>query len=456
MAAPRDVFIVCNNVDDMGGLQRWAHHMARLLAARGDRVTLVGITRGGEPYHHRRDGSYAVEVLHGEWRPPTLAWRPGSLRRRLNAVARAQDLWRRAAQRRGAARLSELFAGARPGAVVIVAQVWAMEWVRLACTSGLRVIGMSHESYAATRRSSRYRRVREHFAGADRLLVLTAEDADAWARDGMTNVDYVPNPLHVTPRVYPTLDLPVVACVGRLSYEKGVDLMLEAWELVAAAHPGWRLHVYGNGPDEDELRARAAAAGLSGSVEFRGVVDDVEDALVEASVFALPSRDEGFPMSVLEAMAYGLPSVAFDCAPGVRALLGDEEGGLLVGPGDTAAFAAALGRLIEDADLRRALGGEARASVQRFRPEAVLARWDRLFDLLHRDLPGHDVPGRELPDRDLPGRDVARPTQARPEALPGGPPRRDRPQVPKETVPDAAPGPVAGREAEPALEGDSF
>ncbi|NEA25550.1 glycosyltransferase, partial [Actinomadura bangladeshensis] len=316
---------------------------------------------------------------------PAMAWRPTRPLDRLNAVARGRELRRAAAQRRGAARLSELFAAAEPGSVVIVAQVWAMEWVRLADTSGLRVVAMSHESYKATRRSTRYRRVKEHYKDADRMLVLTAEDADAWARDGMTNADHIPNPLHVTPTVHPTLDLPVVACVGRLSYEKGVDLMLEAWERISARHPQWRLHIYGSGPDEADLRAQAAM--MAGSVEFRGVVADVEEALVEASVFALPSRAEGFPMSVLEAMAYGLPTVAFDCAPGVRTLIEDDRGGILVKPGDTAAFAAALERLIDDPDLRRALGAEARASVLRFHPDAVLARWDRLFDLLHRELP---------------------------------------------------------------------
>ncbi|XRQ16173.1 glycosyltransferase [Actinomadura welshii] len=434
MADSRDVFIVCNNADEMGGLQRWAHHMARLLAGRGDRVTLVGITGGREPHHHGRDGSYAVEVLHGEWRPPAMAWRPGRLRERLDVAARGRDLWRSALQRRGAARLSELFAAARPGAVVIAAQVWAMEWVRLADTSGLRVVGMSHESFAATRGSSRYRRVREHYAGVDRFLVLTEEDADAWARDGMTNVDHIPNALHVTPGVHPTLDLPAVACVGRLSHEKGVDLLLEAWERLIARRPGWRLHVYGGGPEEARLRGRARAAGLSGSVEFRGVVDDVEEALVEASVFALPSRAEGFPMSVLEAMAYGLPTVAFDCAPGVRALLGDGRGGVLVGPGDTAAFARELERLIDDAELRRELGEGARASVTRFRPDAVLARWDRLFDLLHRDLPPA-VPGDAVPGDAAAGDAAVR-----------------RPVRPVAHVP----GPVAGRETEPALGGDSF
>ncbi|MFD0905024.1 glycosyltransferase, partial [Actinomadura sediminis] len=328
---------------------------------------------------------------------------------RLDPAARARDAWRRAGQRRGAGRLSRLLAAARPGAVVIVAQVWAMEWVRLADTSGLRVVGMTHESFEATRRSSRYGRVREHYAHADRLLALTAEDADAWARAGMTNAGHIPNPLHVEPAVYPTLDLPAVACVGRLSDEKGVDLLLEAWARARERRPGWRLHVYGTGPDEDALRRRAAAAGLADSVEFRGVVADVEDALVEVSIFALPSRAEGFPMSVLEAMAYGLPTVAFDCAPGVRALLaeaspGDGRSGLLVPPGDTAAFAEALGRLMDDPELCRELGENARASVRRFRPEAVLTRWDRLFDLLHRDVPavpaGEPAPaGRTAPAR---------------------------------------------------------
>jgi hypothetical protein len=95
----------------------------------------------------------------------------------------------RATVRRGAARLSALFRTAAPGGIVIAAQVWAMEWVACADTAGMPVIGMSHESYAATRQSSRYRRVKRYFAQAD---------ADAWAFD-MSNAAAMPNPLHVEP-----------------------------------------------------------------------------------------------------------------------------------------------------------------------------------------------------------------------------------------------------------------
>lgn len=262
VAVPRDVFIVCNNTDAMGGLQRWAHHLAGLLASRGAKVTLVGVTHAPERHRHQRGGSYSVVALHDAWHPPALAWRPGSVRQRMNVRARARDLWRTAAMRQGAARLSSLFGAARPGAVVIVAQVWAMEWVRHADTTGLKIVGMSHESYRATRRSTRYARVREHYACADRFLALTAEDADAWARAGMSNADHMPNPLHVLPGPAAPLDAPVVACVGRLAHEKGVDLLLEAWEEVAARHPRWRLRVYGDGPEEAALIDRAEAAGL--------------------------------------------------------------------------------------------------------------------------------------------------------------------------------------------------
>jgi glycosyltransferase involved in cell wall biosynthesis len=384
VAEARDVFIVCNNIEELGGLQRWAHHLAGLLSGRGHRVTLIGVTDALERHDYGADPAYERVVLHQHWRPPSMKWRPRTPWARLNLPARSRDLWRTAALRQGAARLTELFATARPGGVVIAAQVWAMEWVDAADTSGLKVVGMSHESYRATKRTSRYARVKEHFAGVDRLLALTAEDADAWARAGMSNAGEMPNSLHVSPRRHPTLTNPVVTCVGRLSHEKGVDLALEAWARLAGRHPRWRLRVYGSGPQERRLQELADTLGISDVVEFRGATPDIETAFAETSIFALPSREEGFPMSVLEAMAYGVPTVAFDCAPGVRELLRDGHDALLVWPGDITGFAAALDRLILHEALRRELGRNARESVRRFDPERVLDRWEQLFSLLHR------------------------------------------------------------------------
>lgn len=366
----RDIFIVCNNFEELGGLQRWVHHAGHLFAERGHRVHVIGVTHASDPHDYGRDLPYDLAVLHSSPVP-----------RRGRGL---RGLYRRAVQRRGAARLSPLFRAAPPGSVIIVAQVWAMEWVALADTAGLPVIGMSHESYQATKGSSRYARVKRYFADVHRFLVLSTEDADAWARDQMSNADVMPNPLHVTPSRYPDLSAPVVELLGRLSFEKGQDMMLEAWAEVTGRFPDWRLRLYGSGPDEEALRRQAGELGISGTVEFRGTTADVEGALNEASIFALPSRVEGFPMSVMEAMAYGLPTVAFDCAPGVRELITDESDGLLVQPGNTTEFAEALARLMSDEGLRAKLGRQARTSVRRFSADVVMDRWERMFDLVDR------------------------------------------------------------------------
>jgi glycosyltransferase involved in cell wall biosynthesis len=369
VAETRDIFIVCNNVEELGGLQRWAHHIARLFSERGHRVHLVGVTHADRSHDYGQDPPYAVTVLH-ERRPPGRRGRVSRLRHR-------------AAVRRGAARLSALFRTARPGGVVIAAQVWAMEWVARADTAGMPVIGMSHESYAATRGSSRYRRVKRYFAGADLLLALTGADADAWAFDDMSNAAAMPNPVHVTPASFSPRTEPVVVRLGRLSFEKGQDMLLEAWAEVASRHPSWRLRLYGTGPEEDALRRRASELGLDASVEFPGATSDLESALTGASVFALSSREEGFPMAIIEAMAYGLPTVAFDCAPGVRELLTDGHDGLIVTPGNTVEFAAALDRLMDDEGLRDSLGEAARESVRRYAPDAIIDRWERQFVLVN-------------------------------------------------------------------------
>jgi glycosyltransferase involved in cell wall biosynthesis len=381
----RDVFIVCNNFEELGGVQRWVHNIARLFAARGHRVRLIGITHAEElasalPYER----PYETTVLHDI--SPGMA----SQVNRLNLAGRIRRRRRQATVGRGVARLSEPFRAARPGGIVIVAQVWAMEWVAQADTAGLRVIGMSHESYAATRASSRYARVMRFYADADRMLVLTDQDAAAWARAGMTNVEALPNPLPVTPDLPARLTEPVVVALGRLSFEKGLDMLLATWAEVTASGSGsgWRLRLYGSGEEEQELRDQAASLGIAGCVEFAGPAADPGAALSQASVLALSSRAEGFPMAVLEAMACGVPCVAFDCAPGIRELIKDScdgpPNGIVVPLGNTREFAAALSLLIADERLRRELGANGRRSVRRFDPGTIVDRWESLFAFLYR------------------------------------------------------------------------
>jgi glycosyltransferase involved in cell wall biosynthesis len=286
--------------------------------------------------------------------------------------------------RERAEKLTALFRAARPGAVVIVTQVWAMEWATLADTVGAMVIGMSHESYDATRKSTRYARVKRFYRDVDRMLALTREDADLWIGQGLNNVGFMPNPLPFMPgKPSPRTDKTVIS-MGRLTDEKGIDLLLEAWSEAAPRHPDWTLRIYGSGEDEELLRKQCTALGLDASVVWMGRTDDVPGALRSGSVFVQSSRGEGFPLALMEAMAMALPCAAFDCAPGVREIVHDGEDGLLAAPGNTSELARRLGDLMSDQSLRDRLGGTARVAIQRYSPDETVRRWEDLFAFLER------------------------------------------------------------------------
>ncbi|MFI6316415.1 glycosyltransferase [Nonomuraea sp. NPDC050556] len=376
----KDLFLVCNTYETLGGVQTWVHYMARLFTQRGHRVHLIGVRHPKLMHDHGDAFPYETTVLHQRY--PAGQWEPDGVLERLSRRERRlrEERWK------GVERLAAILEQGRPGGVVIVAEVWAMEWVRRALPAHLKVIGMVHESYDACRLAGRYERVMHHFADAHRFLALTREDADAFARDGMGNADFVPNPLHVVPNRYAELDEPVVVRLGRLDYDKGQDLLLDAWSKTRRGD--WSLRVYGadksGGREARWLRKLTAELGLTDSVDWRDPTSDLESALCGGSIFALTSREEGFPMVILEAMAYGVPCVAFDVAPGIRELITHDVDGLIVPHGDTVAFAEALGRLMGDAELRHKMGAAARESVQRFAPDLVADRWEELFTLLDR------------------------------------------------------------------------
>jgi glycosyltransferase involved in cell wall biosynthesis len=126
--------------------------------------------------------------------------------------------------------------------------------------------------------------------------------------------------------------------------------------MIAPDHPNAKWVFVGRG-DFDDLRARARTAGIEGQVEFRGAVSDEEkiNAYLEAAIFLLPSYGEGQPLSILEAMAAGLPVISTPVGS-IAEVIEQETNGLLISPGDRGALAAAMGRLASDTDLRQRMG----------------------------------------------------------------------------------------------------
>jgi glycosyltransferase involved in cell wall biosynthesis len=378
----RDIFFVANEVDELGGVARWQTQMASLLAERGHRVTVVGIAPAEVAMDLGEDPPYETVTLYD--RRPAGRKAVQGLRGTVDVAARLHNSRRDAGILEKSAKLSHMFRTAAPGAMIVVTQVWAMEWVELADTAGHPVIGMSHESYEYSRQSSRFGRVAKHYKDIDRLLLLTQEDADLWAVKGLNNVGFMPNPLPMMPETVSPRTEKTVVSIGRLSHQKGLDILLDAWAEATRQMPGWTLKLYGAGELEQSLKKQATELGLDDSVEWAGQTRDVVGALHGASVFVQSSRGEGFPLALLEAMACGVPCVAFDCAPGVHEIVQDGVDGLLARPGNTPELARQLVRLMQNQELRDRMGDLARENVQRYSPESITQRWEELFGFLER------------------------------------------------------------------------
>jgi glycosyltransferase involved in cell wall biosynthesis len=174
-------------------------------------------------------------------------------------------------------------------------------------------------------------------------------------------------------------DGPLVLAVGRLEAVKGHRVLLDAWPIVSRAVPDASLVLLGEGVRRGALESQARRLGVSSRVRFLGFRGPALPYVAACAVFVQPSLSEGMPNSVLEAMAAGKPIVASRVG-GIPEMLVDGENGLLVPPGDTAALAMGLTRLLEDPPFRERLGAAARARAERdFSLAALRAATERIY-----------------------------------------------------------------------------
>ncbi|PRX04414.1 UNVERIFIED_ORG: glycosyltransferase involved in cell wall biosynthesis [Actinomadura viridilutea] len=293
---------------------------------------------------------------------------------------------------------------------------------------GAVTIGQDHMNLPSYRPGLR-REIARAYRRLTAVTVLTEASRDdyrAVLAGAPTRVVRIPNALPDLPGGPSPRTDRVILAAGRLTRQKGFDLLLRAYAPLAAERPDWTLRIFGAGPMRDALRETIAERGLAGRVQLRGRTRDLAGEMTRASVYVLPSRFEGMPMVVLEAMSKGLAVVAFDCPTGPGEMITSGRDGLVVPAEDVAALTAALRRVIEDAELRDRLGEGAAVTARRYALDRVGAEWDRLLD----DLSAVRRPAR------VDGVRPRRPGAARPAALTAR--RRPRTSAPD---PAGAPGP---------------
>lgn len=212
----------------------------------------------------------------------------------------------------------------------------------------------------------------------DKVVALTAKDVDLWGKP--KNMTYIYNPLSFRTDRKANGNKKIIA-VGSWAPYKGMDQLVSAFGVIAHKYPDWSLALYGSGQDEQLLRDIIDQNVMASQVSLNPPAPNIQEKFLDASIYAHPSRSEGFGLVLTEAMECGLPTVSMDCDCGPREILSDKSG-ILIPNGNVSAFANALEKLINDDKLRTKMGENAVKEVMRFYPDSIMPQWLDLFNQL--------------------------------------------------------------------------
>jgi glycosyltransferase involved in cell wall biosynthesis len=216
---------------------------------------------------------------------------------------------------------------------------------------------------------------------ADALVMQTERSLDYIPARWKSLTRIIPNPV-ILPPVSIDGDRQLlkpnsVLAMGRLEYQKGFDVLLQAFARLKDSYPQWTLTVLGEGSLRSELEKLRDSLGLKDRVFLIGRQQNSYQYLKQAEIFVLSSRYEGFPNALCEAMACGLPVIATDCPCGPRELIRDENDGILIPPENITALAEAMEHLMKDGSARKRLGINAAKVTERFDLEVIMSLWEK-------------------------------------------------------------------------------
>jgi len=214
------------------------------------------------------------------------------------------------------------------------------------------------------------------FSKYDKLIPLTYEDQKQW---DLNNTEVIYNFKSFESKHIASLDSKVVISVGRLEYQKGFDMLIQAWKKVCQHDDAWMLHIYGEGTLKEKLVELSKKLDIAHRIIFKGNVENINKAYLSSAIYAMSSRHEGMPLSLIEAMECGLPIVSFDCPCGPKEIINNTENGFLIKNMQSQSLAEKLLLLMHDSKIRMLMGIKAKDSAREFDKNKIMKKWEKLF-----------------------------------------------------------------------------
>lgn len=212
----------------------------------------------------------------------------------------------------------------------------------------------------------------------DKVVLLTEEDRKIYEKFNKNSV-VIRNPVRIDKNFRFNINSKKIVYIGRLSTEKSVDYLIKAFSEINNKFPEWKLIIWGEGEEKENLIKLVEILGIQHNVEFRGFTNNIEQAYSEAGVIALTSQTEGLPMLILESKFMGIPVVSFDISTGPKELIQHNIDGILVKKNNTKEFSKALETLIENDSIRNKIAIEAFKSSDLFDSALIIEQWKDIF-----------------------------------------------------------------------------
>ena len=364
-----------------GGIERMLCTRANLMVEQnGYEVMMLTYEQNGEPYPYSLSPKVkCIDLgirLYAAYKSPLFLryFRKLCLRRQLaRAIRSFLDAYQPdivVCTDKDANELNALSRVRRSECIMIEAHTGMIDhWIQVRRTTNIiRQFIARFDMYRLKRAVSRF----------DVLIALTEDDANCWKPFVKTEV--IPNyySYHSVCSADVIVEKKRVISVGRLDYQKGQDLLLQAWAIVEAKHPDWQLDILGDGEELDSLNFLVSALHLQ-NVVIHPSTKDVYSEYSQSDFLVCSSRWESFGLIIIEAMSCGIPVVSFDCDNGPRNIITDGEDGLLAKNGSIVDLADKINQMIENSSERRQMGVHALRNVERFKEEVVFKQYLELY-----------------------------------------------------------------------------
>lgn len=352
----RIAFLI-QDITTEGGTERTTCCLATELARRGHEVAIVSIFRNEQKPRYTAD---RVQMVYLTDSPYTI--QESAPRRFIKAYGLRKRVYN---------------CNILQSADIIICQKIVATFMAYLAGYSQKAIACEHFKYAmynAPIRSAR-RWLYAHFRA---IVTLTEKDRQLFMQEGLKKVYCIPNMVSINPLPYHGFKSHRIVSVGRLTPQKGYDLLIDAVAQIADKMEDFYIEIYGSGEMKEQLEKQCAQLNISQRIRFCGYHETIEKIYAESAFYIMSSRFEGFPMVLLEAAAAGLPIVSFDCPEGPSILL-KNGGGILVKKENISALSAAILKMIQEPAFRALCHQQSEAIVLPYRPEQIGSEWEQLI-----------------------------------------------------------------------------